>query len=82
MRIHVDAHTIGAERTVTVMLTGTDDDFVDLIDSAAAARVNGALANVAAKIAQQTGLVAERTDDRAQAVRHLQRAIEILERAE
>lgn len=78
MRINVGSHVRGGERTMTVILTGTDDDFVDLIDEGAL--VEGVLGNLAAQIAAQTGLVAEPVDDRATAARYMRRAVEVLER--
>lgn len=77
MRIHIGSHTIGSERIMTVTLVGADGDFIDLIDSGSG--VTGLLGDLTAQIASHTGLVAERTDDRATAVRYLRRAIEVLE---
>jgi len=77
MHIHASAHKRGDERTMTVTLRGTDDDFIGLIDEGSNA--SGVLGMLTAKIAQVTGLVAERADDRAMAARLLRRAAEILE---
>lgn len=77
MRIHVDGHTRGDERTVTVMLRGTDDDFLDLVDQGSG--MSGTLGVLAAKINASVGLVDERSDPRADAARLLRRAAELLE---
>jgi hypothetical protein len=79
MDIHIGPGRIkGGERTMTVTLRGDDGDFLGLIDEGSG--LNGVLGVLVAKVAAQTGLVAERADDRAIAARLLRRASEVLER--
>lgn len=78
MRTRIDGRISGNERTLTITMRGSDDDFIQLIDEGSGR--NGTLGNLAAMIAKATGLVDERTDDRAQAARLMRRAAEILER--
>jgi hypothetical protein len=67
----------GEERQMFVVFIGTDDDFIRLIDEGSA--LSGHLGTLAAKVAARTGLVAEPADDRAEVVRCLRRALEILD---
>lgn len=78
MRTHIDSRTRGDERTLTITLRGDDDDFIGLIDEGDG--LAGQFGNLAARIAQATGLVDARADDRAEAARLMRRAAEILER--
>jgi hypothetical protein len=79
MRIFISpGHVKGGERTMTITLRGNDDDFIGLIDEGSG--LSGHLGNLAAQVGTHTGLVADRSDDRAQAARLLRRAAEVLDR--
>jgi hypothetical protein len=68
----------GEQRRMTVSLTGTDDDFIRFIDEGS--NLHGYLGVLAAKVAAHTGLVDQPGDDRAEAVKLLSRALELLDR--
>lgn len=79
MHIHTSSRTRADERTMTITLRGSDADFIGLIDEGDG--LTGELGNLAARIAETTGLVATRTDDRAEAARLMRRAAHVLERS-
>lgn len=79
MNVWVGGRVAGGERTVTVTVTGTDDDVVRLIESLTAA--GGPAAVMGAKIAASTGLVADRADDISQVARMMRHYADLLDKA-
>lgn len=79
MKIHIDSHTRGGLRTMTITLEGDDMDYINLTDSGDG--MNGPAGNLIAQITEVAGLVQTRADDRMRAARLARQAAEIMERS-